>query len=459
MIVLDSAEPDRFCFIERIKASVIFLDETSLRSDIVLNHGVNDVICFGASEFKLISEKKITKFEAESESDEEAKNKIEKFIDENISFKDIGFYTTTSGSTGVPKIIKVRNSTNYASLKWATNPKGPEDVPKLAEKFGADLPNIMAHINNVAAFVNFVGHIMVLFLGLLMEGPHLRRNLLLCDQNDLKSSLAAIAAEKCGGVWGYTPKIIRISESQELKEIALPSVSLFIAGGAKMTAEHMRRITANFAAAQNGRKCHVLKIYGSTEMGSQLFRTGLLETDEFAEKTDGIFCSNKGYQCEVRDSDGKVLPPGEVGQIFVKSPDLMIGYLGFPNQGEWYAMGDEGYLTEENRVVVLGRLSDQITLVNTKKSNALELEDRMYKAGEFVKSVVVLSKRNNNAYDDIYYLVYCDETDDEKVKEHVKNDILLLTKEQPTVIFVREPFEVLVNGKIDKKSLAAKYIQ
>ena len=83
----------------------------------------------------------------------------------------------------------------------------------------------------------------------------------------------------------------------------------------------------------------------------------------------------------------------------------------------------------------------------------------MYKAGDFVKSVVVLSKRNNNAYDDVYFLVYCDEADDEKVKEHVKNDILLLMKEHPTVIFVREPFKVLVNGKIDKKSLAAKYIQ
>lgn len=33
-------------------------------------------------------------------------------------------------------------------------------------------------------------------------------------------------------------------------------------------------------------------------------------------------------------------------------------------------------ISEENRVVVLGRLSDQIILVNTKKSNALELEDR-----------------------------------------------------------------------------------
>lgn len=48
-----------------------------------------------------------------------------------------------------------------------------------------------------------------------------------------------------------------------------------------------------------------------------------------AEKTDGIFCSNDGYECQIRDSEGKVLPPVEIGQIFVKSPDLMIGYLSF----------------------------------------------------------------------------------------------------------------------------------
>ena len=47
-----------------------------------------------------------------------------------------------------------------------------------------------------------------------------------------------------------------------------------------------------------------------------------------------------------------------------------------PDQGEWYAMGDEAYLTEDNHVVVLGRLKEQITFVNTKKSNAVELEDR-----------------------------------------------------------------------------------
>ena len=58
-------------------------------------------------------------------------------------------------------------------------------------------------------------------------------------------------------------------------------------------------------------------------------RTGLLETDEIIESTDGIFCSNEGYYAEVRDKDGKVLPAGEKGELFVKSPDLMMGYIGF----------------------------------------------------------------------------------------------------------------------------------
>ena len=83
----------------------------------------------------------------------------------------------------------------------------------------------------------------------------------------------------------------------------------------------------------------------------------------------------------------------------------------------------------------------------------------MYKAGDFVKQVIALAKRNENAFDDIFYLVYCDEADDEKVLKHVDDDVILLTKEKPKVIFVREPFAMLPNCKFDKKSLAAKYIE
>ena len=58
-------------------------------------------------------------------------------------------------------------------------------------------------------------------------------------------------------------------------------------------------------------------------------RTGILESDELIESTDGIFVSNEGYHVEIRDKDGKALPAGEIGEVFVKSPDLMMGYIGF----------------------------------------------------------------------------------------------------------------------------------
>ena len=232
-IILDSAEPDRFSFIERINADAIFIDESSLRSNVTLNHGVKDIYSFeSSSEFKIITDKKITKLELDS--DPEAKEKVEKFIDDNISIKEIGFYTTTSGSTGVPKIIKMRNSSFFAKLKWATNPQGPQDLPKLAAKFGAELPNVMGHLNNIAAFGNFVGHIMVFVFSMLDE-PEARKNILFCDQNDLKNSLEAAAVCKAGAIWGYVPKMLEIAESKELTEIKLPTVSLFLAGGAKIT--------------------------------------------------------------------------------------------------------------------------------------------------------------------------------------------------------------------------------
>ena len=84
---------------------------------------------------------------------------------------------------------------------------------------------------------------------------------------------------------------------------------------------------------------------------------------------------------------------------------------------------------------------------------------RMFKAGDIVKQVIALAKRNENAFDDIFYIVYCDEADEEKILKHVEDDVILLTKEKPKVIFVREPFKMLANGKFDKKYLAAKYLE
>jgi acyl-CoA synthetase (AMP-forming)/AMP-acid ligase II len=73
---------------------------------------------------------------------------------------------------------------------------------------------------------------------------------------------------------------------------------------------------------------------------------------------------------------GKVLPLGEHGEIAVKGPTLMLGYLGVPldetldDQG-YFATGDGGYLDAEGRLVWEGRLND---IIKTGGANVSPIE-------------------------------------------------------------------------------------
>jgi acyl-CoA synthetase (AMP-forming)/AMP-acid ligase II len=70
---------------------------------------------------------------------------------------------------------------------------------------------------------------------------------------------------------------------------------------------------------------------------------------------------------EVRDGNDRVLPDGEVGQIWVSSPCVMPGYYRNPDataavlRDGFYASGDLGYL-RDGELFVLGRAKEIIIL-------------------------------------------------------------------------------------------------
>ncbi|HET9951670.1 MAG TPA: AMP-binding protein [Candidatus Eisenbacteria bacterium] len=69
---------------------------------------------------------------------------------------------------------------------------------------------------------------------------------------------------------------------------------------------------------------------------------------------------------EIRDESDRALPPGEEGEIVVRGPIVMAGYLGEPEataeelRGRWLRTGDTGTWDEEGRLVVLDRRADRI---------------------------------------------------------------------------------------------------
>jgi acyl-CoA synthetase (AMP-forming)/AMP-acid ligase II len=73
---------------------------------------------------------------------------------------------------------------------------------------------------------------------------------------------------------------------------------------------------------------------------------------------------------------GEILPRGESGEIAVKGPTLMLGYLGVPldetlDEGGFLRTGDGGYIDAGDHLVFQGRLND---IIKTGGANVSPIE-------------------------------------------------------------------------------------
>jgi fatty-acyl-CoA synthase len=74
-----------------------------------------------------------------------------------------------------------------------------------------------------------------------------------------------------------------------------------------------------------------------------------------------------GFRLSVRDPEGRELPPGRVGRLWVSGPSLMQGYVGDPDgtartlRDGWLDTGDLGFL-DDGELYLTGRAKDLIVL-------------------------------------------------------------------------------------------------
>ncbi|HEU4334369.1 MAG TPA: AMP-binding protein, partial [Candidatus Eisenbacteria bacterium] len=114
------------------------------------------------------------------------------------------------------------------------------------------------------------------------------------------------------------------------------------------------------AAAQGLR---ALPTYGLTEATSQVTTLSLADWPRGLATAGAPLAFTR---VEIRDESGRPLPAGEEGEIAVRGPTVMAGYLGDPDanasrlRGRWLLTGDTGRLDEEGRLVVLDRRLDRI---------------------------------------------------------------------------------------------------
>ncbi|MER6408370.1 long-chain-fatty-acid--CoA ligase [Streptomyces viridosporus] len=112
--------------------------------------------------------------------------------------------------------------------------------------------------------------------------------------------------------------------------------------------------------------CQLAQIYASTEAGSVA-----VCLPPSAHKPGGPLLKAAGKPCpgneiKVVDRDGNELPPGEIGQVCIRTPAHMVGYWNRPEATAealvdgWLHMGDAGYLDEDGHLFLCDRINDTI---------------------------------------------------------------------------------------------------
>jgi len=96
----------------------------------------------------------------------------------------------------------------------------------------------------------------------------------------------------------------------------------------------------------------------------------------------------------IEDHRGNRLPPGEPGEVVIKGPNVMRGYLGRPEdtakvlRDGWLHTGDVGYLDEDGYLVLVDRIKDMI-IRGGENIYPKEIEDVLYGFEEVLEAAVV----------------------------------------------------------------------
>lgn len=208
-----------------------------------------------------------------------------------------------------------------------------------------------------------------------------------------------------GGTVSYSPTFgyelcARRAETGSNATFDLSSWRIAGVGGDMVRVRPLTEFADRFAAVGFDRKAYVAS-YGMAEAtlavtmaplgsGLQVETLNLLDLEGVGDVTNAavdersrgfVRCGQAlpAHRIEVRDAEGRSVPDGHVGRIFIQGPSLMQGYFGNPDatadvlSGDgWLETGDLGLIVE-GEIVPTGRAKDLI-LINGRNLWPQDLE-------------------------------------------------------------------------------------
>lgn len=252
--------------------------------------------------------------------------------------EDIALLQYTGGTTGVPKGVMLTHRNLVANVVQSKGWIYKTQMGK--EKVVAALP-----------FFHVYGMTVALNLGVLIGA-----SILTVPRFQAKEILKLIHEERGTLFPGAPTMYIALIHHPEIQKYDLSSIEACLSGSAPLPVEvQIRfeeltggRLVEGYGLSETSPVTHANLIYGKRIVGS----IGLPWPDTEAKIVDL--------------ATGEDLPPGQVGEVAIRGPQVMKGYWRRPEETEkaflngWFLTGDVGYMDEEGFFYIVDRKKDMI---------------------------------------------------------------------------------------------------
>jgi acyl-CoA synthetase (AMP-forming)/AMP-acid ligase II len=249
---------------------------------------------------------------------------------------DVVVLPYSSGTTGLPKGVMLTHYNlvaNICQMEHVLDYEG-EEVALAALPF--------FHIYGMQVLMN----------GLLANGVRV----VTMPRFDMGDALGLVQSQKVTRFFAVPPMVLGLAKVPDVDNFDLSSVKQIFSGAAPLGAE-----LANEAAARVG--CEVVQGYGMTELSPVTHST---VEGQGRPGTSGVPISN--VECRIVDPEsGEDQPAGERGELWVRGPMVMKGYL---NNEEataatidadgWLHTGDVALIDEAGHYSIVDRIKELI---------------------------------------------------------------------------------------------------
>ncbi len=242
----------------------------------------------------------------------------------------------SSGTTGFPKGVMLNHRNLVANLVQCEDALEVED----GEVVLAVLP--FFHIYGMQVLMNFF----------LSKGS----TIVTVPRFDLEQSLGLIQEHKITRLFAVPPIVLALAKHPLVDNYDLSSLKQVFSGAAPLGAELAQEAADRIA-------CEVVQGYGMTEMSpvSHVTRMG-----GFKPGTCGVTVANT--ECRIVDvENGDDQDVGGVGELWVRGPQVMKGYLNNPeataitiDEDGWLHTGDVGFIDEDGHLTIVDRVKELI---------------------------------------------------------------------------------------------------